>query len=260
MRYQSFKQFCDCHWELACCNKWHPGISKISTPLEIAVGAHFHMYNMALKLSQYFYLLMEKPFDQYFHVWFGGKVQPENTYSFILNVTGQVWVYQKGRSINTDHIMALIQAVFNISDHFWAQGNWRPINKKTFSFQDRFCFLKARAHYFTVLIYFANWRTIKLGIFAHFIFTNSPRCSQRINSPIYVYSTQIASCFLWVLDHSHDSTSSYYYRPKKCLYYPLTATNSIYHPKPVTTDHLTIKSGLVSTNPIGKDEVRGWSM
>ena len=191
---------------------------------------------------------------------YGGKVQPENTYSFILKVTGQVWVYQKGRSINTDHILALIQAVFNISDHFWVQGNWHPINKKTFSFQDRFCFLKAHAHYFTALIYFANWRAAKLGIFAHFIFTNSPQCNQRINSPIYVYSTQIASCFLWVLDHSHDSTSSYCYRPKKCLYYPLTATSSIYHPKPVTTDHLTIKSGLVSTNPMGKDEVRGWLM
>ena len=33
----------------------------------------------------------------------GGTVQPVNTYSCILKVTGQVWESQKRISINTDH-------------------------------------------------------------------------------------------------------------------------------------------------------------
>ena len=33
----------------------------------------------------------------------GGTVQPENTYSRILKVTGQVWEIQKRTSINTNH-------------------------------------------------------------------------------------------------------------------------------------------------------------
>ena len=33
----------------------------------------------------------------------GSTVQPENTYSYILNVTGQVWESQKRISINTNH-------------------------------------------------------------------------------------------------------------------------------------------------------------
>ena len=33
----------------------------------------------------------------------GGTVQPENTYSCILKVTGQVWESQKRISINTNH-------------------------------------------------------------------------------------------------------------------------------------------------------------
>ena len=72
----------------------------------------------------------------------------------------------------------------------------------------------AHAHYFIVFIYLATWRAAKLGIFTHFMFTNLLRCSQSINSLIYVYSIQIPSCFLWVLDHSRDHTSSYYRRPK----------------------------------------------
>ena len=34
--------FCDPHWELIWCNKWHPGTSEKSTPPEIAVGTDFH--------------------------------------------------------------------------------------------------------------------------------------------------------------------------------------------------------------------------
>ena len=89
------------------------------------------------------------------------------------------------------------------------------ILKNNFFFQDRFYPSKAHAHYFTVLIYLTTWRAAKLGIFTHFMFTNLSRCSQSINSLIYVYSMQIPSYFLWVLDHSRDRTSLYYRRPKK---------------------------------------------
>ena len=52
------------------------------------------MINMALKLLQYFSLLMDKPPCHYFQVQSPllsvDTVQPENTYSCILEVTGQV--------------------------------------------------------------------------------------------------------------------------------------------------------------------------
>ena len=47
------------------------------------------------------------------------------------------------------------------------------------------------------------------------MFTNLPQCSQSTNSLIYVYSIQILSCFLWVLDHNCDHYSSYYCCPPK---------------------------------------------
>ena len=57
---------------------------------------------MALKLPQYFYQLMEKPFGRYFQVQsLHYTVQPENTYSHILKVTGEVRESQKRISINT---------------------------------------------------------------------------------------------------------------------------------------------------------------
>ena len=39
-----WSNFCDPHWELICCNKWHTGSSEISTSPEIAVGKHFHAW------------------------------------------------------------------------------------------------------------------------------------------------------------------------------------------------------------------------
>ena len=39
----------------------------------------------------------------------------------------------------------------------------------------------------------------------------------------------------------------------------MTVTTYVYVPKPVSTD-LRVKSDFALTNPIGKDEVRGWSM
>ena len=71
------------------------------------------------------------------------------------------------------------------------------------------CKGSCHVHYFTVLIYLKTWRAAKLGILTHFMFTNLPRWSQRISSLKCVYSRQIPSCFLWVLDHhSRDQISS----------------------------------------------------
>ena len=60
--------------------------------------------NMALKLPQYFYLLMEKPLlPSLISLLSRGTVQPENTYSCIVKVTCQVWESQKRISINNNH-------------------------------------------------------------------------------------------------------------------------------------------------------------
>ena len=118
------------------------------------------------------------------------------------------------RSRGWGYMLALIHAVFHISHPFWAQENRHPKNSKIF-FQDKFSSLKSHAHNFTILIYSATWRAAKLCIFTHFTFKNLSQYSQSINSLIYVYSIQIPSCFLWVLDHCCDHTSLYYHHPKK---------------------------------------------
>ena len=55
--------------------------------------------NMALKLPRYFYLLMGEAswslLPSSVSLLSGSTVQPENTYSCILKVTGQVWENQK---------------------------------------------------------------------------------------------------------------------------------------------------------------------
>ena len=48
------------------------------------------------------------------------------------------------------YMMSGPNAFFQISDRFWVQ------QKINFSFQDKFCSLKAHAHYFTILIYLAT--------------------------------------------------------------------------------------------------------
>ena len=50
---------------------------------------------------------------------------------------------------------ALIQGIFHIGELLVAT-KLAPKKLKTFFFQHKFCFLKAHAHYFTVLIYFAS--------------------------------------------------------------------------------------------------------
>ena len=59
--------FCDPHQELICRNKRHPGTSNICTTGNCCRDT-LPCANMALKLLQYFYLLMEKPLSRYFQV------------------------------------------------------------------------------------------------------------------------------------------------------------------------------------------------
>ena len=97
-----WRKFCDPHWELVCCNKWHLGISEVSTPLEIAVGTHFHVW-YGTKTTPVFlpgvgeasWLLLPSLVSLL-------SVQPGSTYSCILQVTGQVWESQKTMSNNTN--------------------------------------------------------------------------------------------------------------------------------------------------------------
>ena len=97
--------FCDSQWELIYCNKWHPKTSEISTSPEIAVGTHFHaqhdtntiLWNLPVDEEASLSLLPSLA-----SLLLGSTVQPENTYSYILIVKGQVWQSQKRISINTN--------------------------------------------------------------------------------------------------------------------------------------------------------------
>ena len=101
-----WSNFCNPHWELLCQNKWHPGISEISAPGEIAVEAHFYARHatktiMVFLLADGEAMWLLLPSLTFFLS--GGTVQLEITYSCILKVTGQAWESQKRISINTNH-------------------------------------------------------------------------------------------------------------------------------------------------------------
>ena len=76
--------FCDTHWDLICCNKWHLGTSEISTPQKIAAGSRFHVWH-GTKTTEVFLPADEEA------SWFllpslvsllsAGTVQQENAYS-----------------------------------------------------------------------------------------------------------------------------------------------------------------------------------
>ena len=74
------------------------------------------------------------------------------------------------------------------------------------------------AHDFIVLIYLTTWTAVKLGIFTHITFTKLRRCSQSINSLIYVYSIQLLFMTAW------SQLLSYFFvpsPPKKIFYITL---------------------------------------
>ena len=85
-------------WELSCHRKWHPGTSEISTPPEIVVGTHFQTQHGTKTIPVFLPADAEASwllFSSSVSLLSGGTVQPENTYSCILKVTGQVWQIQK---------------------------------------------------------------------------------------------------------------------------------------------------------------------
>ena len=100
-----WSNICDSHRKFICRNKLHQGTSKISTLSEIALRAHFYARH-GIKTAPVFlpadgeasWSLLPSLVSL-----LSGRVQPENTYSFILKVTGQVWERQKRININTNH-------------------------------------------------------------------------------------------------------------------------------------------------------------
>ena len=90
--------FCDPHKEIVCCKKWHAGSLKIFTAPEKFVGTHFHAWD-ATKTTLVFlpangeasWSLLPSSVS----LLLDHTVQPENTNSGILKVTGQVWESQK---------------------------------------------------------------------------------------------------------------------------------------------------------------------
>ena len=93
-----WSNFCDTHWELIFCNKWNPGTSEISTPPKLAVGTHVHAQHGSETILVF--LPADGEPSWLLHLSSvtllpGGTMQPENTYSCNLKVTGQVWESQK---------------------------------------------------------------------------------------------------------------------------------------------------------------------
>ena len=101
-----WSNFCDPHWEPICCNKWHPGTSEISPPPERAVGTHFHAQHATKSTLLFLPVVGEASWlllQSSIYLLSGGAVQPENSYSYMLKVTGQVWESQKRISVNNDY-------------------------------------------------------------------------------------------------------------------------------------------------------------
>ena len=123
------------YWKLTCHNKWHPGTSEISTPLEIAVGPHFHASHGIKTIPLFLpadreasWLLLSSSAS----LLYGGTVQSENTYSCILKVIGQVWESQKRLSINTNHSYLSIHPPKSVSTDLTIKSNsvlTNPIGK-----------------------------------------------------------------------------------------------------------------------------------
>ena len=86
------------------------------------------------------------------------------------------------------------------------------------------------AHDFIVLVYLTTWTAVKLGIFTHITFTKLRRCSQSINSLIYVYSIQLLFMTAW------SQLLSYFFvpsPPKKIFYITLCYCTPTHPPPPL---------------------------
>ena len=94
----AWSNLCDPHWELICHSKWHSGTSEISTPPEIAVETHLLVQHGTKTIPGFLpadrgasWLLLPSLIS----LLSGSTVQPENTCSCIVKVTGQVWESEK---------------------------------------------------------------------------------------------------------------------------------------------------------------------
>ena len=88
--------FCDPHCELICCNEWHSGTLEISIPQEIAVRTHFHVRHDTKTTPVFLPADKEASWlSSLLSLLSSRIVQPENTNSCILRITGQVWESQK---------------------------------------------------------------------------------------------------------------------------------------------------------------------
>ena len=88
----------DLHWDLICRNKWHPGTLEIFTPPEMAVGTHFHAQHDTKTILVFLPADGEACWSilpSSISLLLGRTEQPENTYSCILKVKGQVWESEK---------------------------------------------------------------------------------------------------------------------------------------------------------------------
>ena len=86
----------------------------------------------------------------------GGALQPENTYSCIFKVTGQIWESQKRKSINTNHS-------YHQCSSPSASLNWSN-NKAWFSFNQSNGCASIENEFFEITLmedYWNNWLQIK---------------------------------------------------------------------------------------------------
>ena len=103
----TWSNFCDSHWEFICHNKWHPGTSEISIPLEIAVGTQFHVWHAIKTIVVFLPADGEASWSllsSLVSLLSSGQSAARKTYFCILKVTGQVWESQKRIIIGTTSV------------------------------------------------------------------------------------------------------------------------------------------------------------
>ena len=99
----NWSNFCDPQWELICHNECHSVTFEISTPPKKGVETNFHAWHGILVFLPVDGEATQLLLPSSVSLISGNKVQPENTYSCIHKMTGQIWESQKRISINTNH-------------------------------------------------------------------------------------------------------------------------------------------------------------
>ena len=96
-------------------------------------------------------------------------------------------------------LLALIQAIFHVSDRFWARENHRPKKLKNNFSPKEILFFKGSYTLLFILTYIVPWRAAELCVFIHFTFTNLPWCSQMYT----LYRSQLLFMSAWSQSWSH---------------------------------------------------------